>query len=87
MDPSESELIQALRDAQNLAGNADGYATTMELGEALGWPVKRIREELGALKRRGLLQASRGWRERLDGRMTQVPVYRLVTEQGPNSSE
>ena len=81
LDPSESELVAALRQAQDGAGNADGFATTAELADALGWNRKRIREELGTLKRRGLLRVSQGKRENLAGRQTTVPVYRLVVKQ------
>ena len=78
MDPSESELIDALQQAQNLAGDAG--LTTGELSAMLGWRPLRVREELLNLKRRKLLCVSRGWRENLAGRMTRVPIYRLVIE-------
>ena len=80
LDPSDSELVAALRQAQDGAGGADGFATTLELADALGWNRNRIREELGTLKRRGLLSVSQGKRETLSGLMTRVPVYRLVTK-------
>ena len=78
MDPSESELIDALQQAQNTSGDT-GF-TTVELAGVLGWRRLRVREELMSLKGRGLLRVSQGWRENLAGRMTRVPVYRLVIE-------
>ena len=78
MDPSESELIDALQQAQEVSGDT-GF-TTGELADALGWRRLRVREELMNLKGRGLLRVSQGWRENLAGRMTRVPVYRLVIE-------
>ena len=63
-------------------GTSDGDEgrTVEEIGEALGHSGRWVRKRLKAGLKAGTIARGHGQRERLDGIMTTVPVYRAVKQ-------
>ncbi|HEX6940224.1 MAG TPA: hypothetical protein VF158_12490 [Longimicrobiales bacterium] len=77
VDPTESQLLDALRQAFASDGTADGFTTT-ELADQLGWHTAKVRAALHRLRKDGLVEPVRVIRENLAGGVQPVPGYRLV---------
>lgn len=78
MDITINELIAALEAAQARPETEDGI-TTRELRAATGWSEKRITGLLGALKGEGRLGVRQVYRQTLNGRISPVPGYVLLS--------
>ena len=59
----------------------EGFATTREWAEHLEVRPGKLSKLMIEAKRAGVLEVSRDRRERLDGVMTPVPVYRFNVEE------
>ena len=71
-----NDLMAHLREEET----PEGFFTSAEWAAHLGVNELRMRELLKEAKTAGLLEVSRAPRERLDGVMTPVPVYRFDVE-------
>lgn len=73
MTPADllAEVRKAMRKAPAGGVSARDYATFRKI------PILRAREELRLLQASGKLVVGREQRPRLDGTMTQIPVYAL----------
>lgn len=69
------ELLAALLEAKN---DQRVGMTTKELATALDWSNERVRERLRILKEQGRIDVITVRREILDGRVTNVPGYRMA---------
>lgn len=78
--PHIDELLRALQEAST--HNEEEGATVRELMECTGWPLKRVRERLRAIKKEGRLEYVRVYRENIMGSMSSVPAYRLKNATG-----
>lgn len=81
LDITENDLIEALRQAAECGGDAEGAISVDELRVALGWGKTRIREILRDLKMDGRLEIVWVPSESLDGKRIVKPAYRLVDKQ------
>ncbi len=75
---SESELLQALLEVAQHTHSAG--MTCEEIADKLGWSRRRVLDHLRILKRQGLLESVRVYRQAVDGYMRLVPAYRLFTK-------
>lgn len=75
---TESELLEALRDASRRSGADDsGALTSHELADALGVSHVTVLVYLKRVKRAGQLEVVRINREGVDGRVSPVTGYRV----------
>lgn len=74
---TESDLLEALRDAFASAEASEDALTTADLVEACGRGEETVRKALRALERKGQLEVVRVRRRRLDGQIQVYPAYRL----------
>lgn len=79
INPTESQLLDALRSAFSAGDGGEGFTTT-ELAEQLDWALPKVRAALGRLRREGLIEPTRVLRENLAGVVHPVPGYRLVQQ-------
>jgi DNA-binding transcriptional regulator PaaX len=76
---TESELLEALRTARPTAdtGPADA-CTLLELADAMAVNERTARKALHRLWRAGRIECVRVTRPAMDGRLSNVPAYRVV---------
>ena len=81
--PSESALIEALRQAATQRPSGDPGMTVNELSEQTGFHLRGVRERLRSLLAdpNPLVIAGRARRPDISGRMMSVPVYRIATRE------
>jgi hypothetical protein len=79
---SESDILQALRDAMVARPDGEG-ATITELVERLGVGPERVRVTVKRLIGEGRMVCGKGHRIWMDGRRGVVPVYLLVPKTKP----
>lgn len=71
-----SDILEAIRQAQAKGPRQDGF-TVRELGEALGLGPEPTRKRLRVLWEAGQIESVRVIRPYMDGRISEVPGYRL----------
>lgn len=74
---SETEILDALREAFSTEDDPDGAHTTEELAAATGISRARIKVALRDLIRAGKAETVRVRRTSIDGRTMPVPGYRV----------
>jgi predicted HTH transcriptional regulator len=77
---TENELIQVLTaelERQHELAGADGYMSSEELAEALGWTHDKAQKQLRKLSKRGMLEVSKKQKINMAQRISTVPAYRL----------
>lgn len=78
---SESEIIEALRNARrNKEPDPPGAFVPSEMAKKTGQAPRTIREQIAALRERGMIETVKVHREGSDGRQIQVNAYRILKE-------
>ena len=73
---TESDLLDALREALTRPSNGQG-TTVQEIAEATGHSCGLVRSGPQRIAREGRLVVAKVGRPSIDGRMFQVPAYRI----------
>ncbi len=82
MDITESEILEALRQAFSAVGeDAKNAYTTRELCLATGKGRESVCRAIGTLIDNGAVEATRVQRKRIDGTLIRVPAYRFTEEE------
>ena len=81
--PSESALIEALREAATQRPSGDLGMTVNELSEQTGIHLRGVRERIRAMLAdpQPIIRAGRAHRPDISGRQMSVPVYRIATRE------
>lgn len=79
---TETEIMEALREALEGSQGPDDARTVAELQEATGWHVNRVRQGVKAMLAAGEAECVRVYRPGMDGRRAQVPGYRFTRGAG-----
>lgn len=80
MDITEAELINALQAAMAAAPETEGFTTTPELAEVVGWSHQRVRDALRLLIEEQRVEMQWVKRRDIAGRLGRRPAYRLLQD-------
>lgn len=80
--PADFTLDELLAYLRSEAEDRDGFHTAREWAERFEVSIKRMRAILREAKEAGKLLRDVSKRERLDGQMQLVPVYRFILDEG-----
>lgn len=76
MKVTESDLLQALRDALQKPGDGEGQ-TVSDLSLSMNCSEEKVRRALRELHRQGRLSVASVRRPSIDGRMFSIPAYQV----------
>ena len=74
---TEADLLRALEEALVSGDAPEGALTALELADAMGLHINRVRGALRALKKANRLEVVRISYRDLADRLTTVPAYRI----------
>lgn len=75
---TETELLEAIREATSGRTDQGEGLTAQEISAAANLPILQTRRLLKSLIERGLVKASMGRRRDISGRPAGIPVYAMV---------
>ncbi len=74
---TQAELVDALSKAYTAPAEAQ---TVNELVVSTGWPIKKVRDAIGALAMAGRIEVHQVQRRQISGSMKRVPAYTILAK-------